>query len=86
MWTWIKGIFGSAFLRRAAKTTLGMVVDRIAGDVTEVVIQIEKTYPELSGTEKFKKAYALIREIYPDVPQAAINFAIEAAHAIITGK
>jgi len=89
MWAWIKGIIASAFFKKVATTTIGVVADRIAGDVLRVVTDVEVNNPNLKGTEKFQAAYRMVRRMYPDsnsVKQASINLAIEAAHAILTDR
>lgn len=86
MWTWIKGIIASAFFKRVATTTIGVIADRIADDAMVVVRDVEVKNPNLTGVEKFNVAYKLVRQIYPDrnsVKQAAINLAVESAHAIL---
>lgn len=81
-----KKLFGwmSDFFERAAKTAIGVFVDKMKEEAIRVVRDAELAPGSMSGKEKYDYAFDKLKRRYPDAETAAINLAIELAVAIIT--
>ena len=80
---WFKNLFRSvgSFFRAAAKTVVGIAASEIGPLALNIVKSLHNS-KDMSGSDKRDMAIGMIKEKYPSVGSAAINFAIEAAWAI----
>lgn len=77
-----KKMFGKVgpFLAQVAQTAIGMFAEAIKEEAMEAVRQA-KNAPK--GTNKYEYAFSILKDKFPDAKTAALNFAIEAAVAIV---
>ena len=84
MWNKIKSIFNAltGLFARAAASAIGKAAEEIAPIAERIVRDVAANYPDASGREKFSIAKELIfDQVGPAVTAAAVNLAIELAHA-----
>ncbi len=87
MFNWMGNIFNwfKSIFSKVAKTAIGIATDRISQTALTVVESMEN-HPEMTGKEKFNKAFNSLRYSYPNIETVAINLAIEIAVALVKDK